>query len=215
MWLLYCSSTELVAHAITSSLELRYVPTTIPQADAIVVLGGATKSPQAPRTMPEVSEAGDRIIYAAKLYKQGKAAKVILSGGRIFWQDAPTSESSDMAMLMDLLGVPRDVVLEDPKSLNTRQNAEYVKQIVDREKFKRLILVTSATHMPRAIAVFQRLDMDVVPAPTDFYTTFADQRHNPQGRLLSLLPDAENLALTTRSLKEYIGLWVYRLRGWA
>jgi uncharacterized SAM-binding protein YcdF (DUF218 family) len=214
IWLLYISSTELVAHALTRSLEFQNLPITIAAADAIVVLGGGTKSPQSPRPLPEVSEAGDRLIYAAKLYKDGKAPKIILSGGRVTWKDETGSESSDMAILLDLLGVPPSAILEDPTSLNTRQNAINVQQIVDREQFQKLILVTSATHMPRSLAIFRRLGMDIAPAPPDFYTTQADQRANPQGRLLSLLPDAENLLLTTRSLKEYVGLLVYRLRGW-
>jgi uncharacterized SAM-binding protein YcdF (DUF218 family) len=120
-----------------------------------------------------------------------------------------------MAILLDLLGVPRSAILEDPTSLNTRQNAMNVKQIVDREQLPKLILVTSATHMPRSLAIFRRLGMDVSPAPTDFVTTDVDRNLTPQARLLSLLPEAENLFVTTRSLKEYVGLWVYRLRGWA
>ncbi|MBE9030072.1 YdcF family protein [filamentous cyanobacterium LEGE 11480] len=214
MWLLYFSSTEFVAHGLTRSLESQNLPQTIPVADAIVVLGGATKTPQSPRTMPEVNEAGDRVIYAAKLYKDGKAPKIILSGGRVTWNGETGSESSDMASLLDLFSIPRSAIIEDPASLNTRQNAENVKVIVAREKLKRLILVTSATHMPRSLAIFRRLGMDVTPAPTDFYTVQVDQRKNAQGRLLSLLPDVEHLALTTRSLKEYVGLFVYRLRGW-
>jgi uncharacterized SAM-binding protein YcdF (DUF218 family) len=154
------------------------------------------------------------VIYAAKLYKDNKAPKIILSGGRVTWKAETGSESADMAILLDLLGVPRTAILEDPTSLNTRQNAINVQQIVDREQFHKLILVTSATHMPRSLAIFRRLGMDVTPAPTDFYTTQADQQPNAQGRLLSLLPDAENLFLTTRSLKEYVGLFVYWLRGW-
>jgi uncharacterized SAM-binding protein YcdF (DUF218 family) len=213
--LLYISSTELVAHALTRSLESQNLPIAIAAADAIVVLGGVTKPPQIPRQLPEVSEAGDRVIYAAKLYKDGKAPKIILSGGRVTWKDETGSESSDMATLLDLFGIPRSAMLEDPTSLNTRQNAVNVKQIVDREQFHKLILVTSATHMPRSLMIFRHLGMDVSPAPTDFYTTDADQRATPQGRLLSLLPDVEYLFLTTRSLKEYVGLLVYRLRGWA
>jgi uncharacterized SAM-binding protein YcdF (DUF218 family) len=215
MWLLYISSTQLVAYGITRSLEYQNLPVEIAAADAIVVLGGATKPAHWPRPLPEVSEAGDRVIYAAKLYKDGKAPKIILSGGRVTWKGETGSESSDTAILLDLLGVPRSAILEDPTSLNTRQNAMNVKQIVDREQLAKLILVTSATHMPRSLAIFRRLGMDVSPAPTDFVTTDVDRNLTPQGRLLSLLPEAENLFVTTRSLKEYVGLWVYRLRGWA
>jgi uncharacterized SAM-binding protein YcdF (DUF218 family) len=216
MLILYLSSTPLIAESLARSLEWQSLPATIDKADAIVVLGGGTKSPIAPRVLPEVGEAGDRVIYAAKLYRDGKAAKLIVSGGRVTWQAEPGSEASDMATLLIMLGVPKTAILEEPVSLNTRQNAERVKVIVEREQFKRLILVTSATHMPRSLAIFRRLGMDVAPAPTDFVTTqptAADR--SPQGKLLRLLPDAEQLFVTTRSLKEYVGLWVYKLRGWA
>ena len=65
-----------------STLEWRYLPLEpVPTADAIVVLGGAVAPALAPRPWVEVSEAGDRILYAARLYNQAKAPKLILSGG--------------------------------------------------------------------------------------------------------------------------------------
>jgi uncharacterized SAM-binding protein YcdF (DUF218 family) len=215
VWILYWSSTDLVAQGLTQSLEFQNLPKTIPQADAIVILGGATKAAISPRVLPEVGEPGDRVIYGAKLYKDGKAPKIILSGGRIPWGGDTGSESSDMAILLDLLGVPQDVILEDPTSLNTIENAKNVKQIIDRENIRTMLLVTSATHMPRSLAIFRKLGMDVSPAPTDFQSTNVPQNVQAQGQLLKLLPDAENLLLTTRSLKEWVGLVVYRLRGWA
>jgi uncharacterized SAM-binding protein YcdF (DUF218 family) len=71
------------------------------------------------------------------------------------------------------------------------------------------LLVTSALHMPRALATFRALGVDTIPAPTDFEAV--PQPFHP----LRWLPDAETLAASTQAIKEYLGLWVYRWRGWA
>jgi len=72
--------------------------------------------------------------------------------------------------------------------------------------------------MPRAVRVFERQGLEVIPAPTDFLVTQADWQYLREAglhtQLINLLPSAGNLELTTRALKEYIGIAVYRLRGW-
>lgn len=199
------------------SLEHTYPVVDLPAADAIVVLGGATRSPDAPRPWVEVSEAGDRVLYAAKLYREGKAPVVILAGGRIRWRGGSGSEADDMAELMLPMGVPRSAIIEEPDSLNTYENARNVKGILEREGLGRVLLVTSAFHMPRSMAIFRKQAIDAVPAPTDFLIAddfFAASNQTGAGAILSLVPSAENLAVTTKAIKEYIGAIVYRLRGW-
>jgi uncharacterized SAM-binding protein YcdF (DUF218 family) len=72
--------------------------------------------------------------------------------------------------------------------------------------------------MPRSVGVFQRQGIDVIPAPTDYSVTQADWEQFRQAglgsQLIFLIPSADNLEITTRILKEYIGLFVYKLRGW-
>ncbi len=218
---LWLSSTGLVAGAITRSLESRYLPPPVlPTADAIVVLGGSVRQGSPPRPLPDVTEAGDRIVYGAKLYRDGKAPVLILSGGRIAWQGdgVPESpESADMAQLAGLMGVPRSAIIEDPTSLTTYENAVNVKRILEINNLRRILLVTSASHMPRAMAIFQRLGMDAIAAPTDFLvinTPNPQQETRVEATLLKILPDAESLRYTTRAIKEYVGLFVYWLRGW-
>lgn len=214
--LLWLSSTALVKDAWVGSLERRYLPTALPQVEAMVVLGGATRSQNPPRPWVDLTESGDRVLHAAKLYREGKAAKLILSGGRIEWSGAGRAESMDMAELLVFMGVPETALLQDSTSLNTRQNAVNVKQMIERENIQGpLLLVTSAFHMPRSVAIFRKLGMDVIPAPTDFLVARGDARQSaPQAKLLSLLPDAENLLYTTKAMKEYVGLVVYKLKGW-
>lgn len=216
--ILLLSSNAWVATNLVQSLEWQHIPQGIlPTADAIVVLGGATKSGFPPRPGVDLSEEGDRVFYGAQLYREGKAPFVIASGGRIAWKGGGSPESADMAEIFKILGVPETAILQDPTSLNTYQNAVNVKKIITEREFRRVLLVTSAMHMPRSLRIFQRQGIEVIPAPTDFLITKqeVDELNNTsESTILSLIPDAGRLEMTTRALKEYLGTLIYLLRGW-
>ncbi|NCJ05154.1 YdcF family protein [Synechococcales cyanobacterium C] len=205
-----------VARTLTESLERQHLPPDpMPSASAIVILGGGIQPQRAPRPWVEVSEAGDRVLYGAKLYREGKAPRVILSGGRIDWRHGGRAESKDMAELIQTMGVPASALWQDKTSLNTRENAVNVKQILDTQTITgSILLVTSATHMPRALAIFEKLGIDAIASPTDFQVTQADQDLSWAGFIFELLPNSQALDQTTRALKEYLGWGVYWLRGW-
>lgn len=215
---LLVGSNGWVSAQLVQSLEWQNLPPAeLPQADAIVVLGGGIKPAFPPRPWVDFSEQGDRVIHAARLYQQKKAPLVILSGGRINWRGRGKPESIDMAAILTWLGVPPGAILQDPDSLNTYENAVNVKKIIQSQGIRRVLLVTSAMHMPRSLLIFKRQGITAVPAPTDFLVTTDDlqeQRDSSQAILLSLLPDADQLQQSSRALKEYIGIIVYRLRGW-
>lgn len=215
--ILVLSSSAGVSNAIVQSLEFQYLPQQIPTADAIVVLGGATESAIPPRPWIELREEGDRVLYGAKLYRDKKAPRIILSGGRVDWRPSSTSEAEDMAVLMETMGVPRSAILLEPNSLNTRENAVNSLEIMKAQKIQKILLVTSAMHMPRSLLIFKKLGIDAIPAPTDYTSLQLDQaaRSRWEATILDALPDADQMRRTTRALKEYIGIWVYRLRGWA
>jgi uncharacterized SAM-binding protein YcdF (DUF218 family) len=203
-----------LAWGLAQSLEYQNLPPEpMPTAAAIIVLGGATLPATPPRPWVEVGESGDRPIYAAKLYRDGKAPRVILSGGRVDWYGAGPPEAEDMAEQVQSMGVPATALL-DTTSRNTYENAVNVYQILQTNKITGpLLLVTSAMHMPRAMAIFRKLNLDVIAAPTDFRTTFVPDRQGFGGWLISLWPDSDLLHLTTLAVKEYIGLLIYRLQG--
>ena len=214
--ILFLSSNDLFSKALVRSLEWQYLPTgEIPQAEAIVVLGGGTRPRIAPRPWYEVNEAGDRILYGAWLYKNGKAPYLIVTGGRAEWfGEGGNPESEDMAAIAEMLGVPSNVIIQESQSFNTRDNAVNTRQILQKKGINKILLVTSALHMPRSLEIFRKLGLETIPAPTDF---LAVQNENSKGWsvLFDLLPNVDALKNTTNVIKEYIGLLVYQLVGWA
>ncbi len=215
LFVILLASNAWVSEGLMRSLESRIIPPTdIPQADAIVILGGATKSPVAPRPMVDLNEHGDRLLYGVKLYREQKAPLIIVAGGRISWSGNTRSEAQDMAEVLQLMGIPAQIITQEPDSLNTYQNAVNVQKILESQGIKQIILVTSAFHLPRSLLIFKKLGIDVIPAPTDFFVTREEDPFSLEGLLLGLLPDAHRLSLTTLALKEYMGILIYRLQGW-
>jgi len=184
-----------------------------------VLLGGGEEPADWPQPTAGLNAAGDRMVYAAWLYQQGAAPRILASGG-IVGVDGPAVQpgAAAMAELLQIMGVPAEAVILEGRSRNTYENAVETKQLLAAEEIDRILLVTSALHMPRSRAIFTRQGFDVVPAPTDFTVTQADWDYywtpDPAIQVFNLFPSAEALDWTMRALKEYIGLAVYRLRGW-
>ena len=129
-------------------------------ADAIVVLGGSTEPALSPRPIVEMNGTGDRVTYAAYLYKEGKAPHLLLSGGYITWLDERQSTPAvEMASLLEMMGVPAEALWLEEKSQNTYENALYTHQILTEKGINRIILVTSAMHMPRSVALLRNKDL--------------------------------------------------------
>jgi len=214
--ILLLSSNEIFAKWLVRSLEWQYLPSgELPQAEAIVVLGGGTRPRIAPRPWYEVNEAGDRILYGSWLYKQGKAPLLVVTGGRAEWLgEGGNPESEDMAAIASALGVPNSAIIQESQSFNTRDNGVNTWQILKKRGINKILLVTSAQHMPRSMAIFRKVGFESIAAPTDFLSV---QNENSKGWafVLDLLPNVDALRDTTNAIKEYIGLLVYRLAGWA
>lgn len=210
---------EWVSHRLVSSLEWQYLPSgELPAAEAIVLLGGGTRPQLPPRPISEMNEAGDRIGYAAKLYHEQKAPFIVISGGFIEFFGSTVPETDAMKELLVALGVPDEAIVLESRSRNTYENALYVREIADREEFNQILLVTSGLHMPRSVAIFQRQGFEVIPAPVDFLATWEAEGRTAEvgvdGWLLKVFPNSERLEYSTRALREYIGMFVYRMRGW-
>ncbi|GAB4535366.1 MAG: hypothetical protein Fur0018_25600 [Anaerolineales bacterium] len=213
--LLWLGGNPWVSLLLTRSLEWRYLPDGEPaSAPVIVLLGGDT----APASPPQpIVQPGERAFYAAALYHQGKAEHILVSGGVIPWQTGgeASTPADQMWQVLRLLDVPPQAITLEARSRNTAENARYSAEILAGWGVRRVILVTSALHMPRAKTLFEAQGLSVIPAPTAFVVTRASWRaafHGGwQNGLLNLMPDADSLARTSTALKEYLGLALYRL----
>jgi len=106
-------------------------------------------------------------------------------------------------------GVPSAAIEIAGASRNTYENAIEIKGMRRKSRFKSALLVTSAVHMSRVMAVFQRAGLPVIASTADVLVVERSQRN-----LLSWLPDASALAMTTFAVREWLGYWAYRARGY-
>lgn len=221
--LLWLASLPLVSRELTWALEeraSRLTPARLPRADAVLVLGGGLRPALPPRRGVEVGEAGDRLLTGVELLRQGLAPALLVSGGRVSFTagDPASSEAGSAARLARWLGVPAERIVLSPEARTTGEEALALTAIARQRGWRSVLLVTSATHLPRSLATFRRLTaLTIVPVACDYQLP---QRAlmgatTPSSLLLSLVPNADALAQTSVSLKEVIGLAVYRLRGWS
>jgi uncharacterized SAM-binding protein YcdF (DUF218 family) len=209
---LWVSATPLVAEGLYRNLESRYPPLPleqVPQAGCIVLLGGVVSPPQAPRVDTEFNDAVDRVYKAAQLYRAGKAKFVIATAGNQPWSLSPWAEADLIRDLLVEWGVPKEAIFLEGSSRNTRENAVYSKNLIDSIHCESSLLVTSAAHMPRAVAAFQAVGVSIVPVSTD--VRVIDKGLPPA---MDFLPSADALAMTSEAIREWIGSAVYRLQGW-
>lgn len=206
-------ATPVFSDWVRAELEARYPPVPIdqlPSADVIVVLGGGLGAAFEPRLHPDLSAGADRVWHAARLYHAGKAPWVLVSGGMLPWKQGALNEAEAMQAFLIALGVPASAILLETGSATTRENALETARLMAAKHLQDALLVTSALHMQRAEASFRAVGLAVTPAATD-HEVVDDGALTP----LDLLPQADALEASSRALKEWLGLWVYRQRGWA
>jgi uncharacterized SAM-binding protein YcdF (DUF218 family) len=172
---------------LLTSLENRYrtnTPASAPEAAAIVVLGGGLVNTNDPAGTTELSRGSERLWKAAELYHAQKAPLILVSGGNAPLCTHPP-ESKLAAGILQAWGIPTSAIITEEQSTDTRQNAVYSQRILAAKGITRILLVTSAAHMPRAAATFRRTGLTVFPVPADYLTGGEDEPV-----LLSLLPSA-------------------------
>lgn len=178
-----------------------------PSVSAIVILGGDVALPLAPRTNSEIQ--GNRVLHAYRLYKARKAQLIIISGGNVFPQGGVQSEAFYTAKVLREWGIPGEVILIEGRSRNTYENALETRKILKDKQIDKILLVTSAFHMPRALATFRTAGIDAVPSPSSY--SIADYT---RPRILDWVPSVGNLVRMQAVIHENLGILVYRYRGW-
>ncbi len=126
---------------------------------------------------------------------------MILSGGDMF---GLTSEARHMADVAESIGMDAKDIICEPDSKDTKDQAILIKSLTGGRQF---ILVTSASHMPRSMALFKKMGMSPVPAPAGHLTS-----KGPSGPG-SYFPSSKNLAKSENLIHEYLGIAWAKLRG--
>lgn len=210
---LWLAATPAVAQFMAYTLESRFpvrAVETLPKADAIIMLGGTMHAPTPDNPYGDMDASADRIMHTLRLYRAGLAPVVIVTGGQLFPAPGKPTEADLVKVELISLGVPEAAILMEPRARNTYENAAFTVRLMREKGLASGLLVTSAWHMQRSVAVFARAGLPVTPASTDTFMSSMSY-----GFPLRWLPNVDALQVTTRCLKEWIGLGVYRMRGWA
>ncbi|HVI25165.1 MAG TPA: YdcF family protein [Xanthomonadaceae bacterium] len=183
---------------LRDSLEARnpiVAAESLPRADAIVVLGGGGGFGWVERPDVDAYELPQsRVAAGARAWLAGRAPLVILSGGR----GGRRTEAETMARAIARLGVPRSALLLEQRSRDTRDNALYTARLARERGVRKILLVTSQLHMPRASLWFRDAGITVVPLPVPEEVERVGVRR--------WLPSRGALHRSGRALKEYAGL---------
>lgn len=199
---------EPFARWLILPLESRYTPITEPEAFSnirwVLVLGsGASDNADDPPTTRLTGVASLRLTEGLRLHRALPESTLILSGGSVFG-NAPSA--TVMSRAAESLGADPTRLQVHPNPRNTQEEASLMRQAVGDEPF---LLVTSASHMPRAIMLSRKAGLNPIPAPTAMRTTTVSDSSDPA----FYLPSANALAMSERAIHEYLGIaWAW-LRG--
>lgn len=194
---------------LLNPLEERFQrPETLARVDGVVVLGGGLEGAiNLVRGGYELNRAGDRFVETAILARRFPDAKIVVSGGVGSLLLDGEGDAATAERLLTALGVAPDRLVLENGSRNTFENAVFTKRLVSPKPGETWLLVTSAFHMPRSMALFRKADFSVLPWPVDYRTSGEEGvgllRDNP----------ADALNNTTMGIREWIGLLAYWLSG--
>lgn len=202
----YLFSIEPVADALIRPLEGSYPPYKAYASSSanIVILGGGVTDLSWIGLKPAPSSHSlARLVCGITLYRRIPGSNIIISGGSGDPKKQGISEADTMKDAAVSLGVAAKDIIVESNSRNTLESALALKKIGR----GRVILVTSAYHMKRAVAILNKMDMDVIAAPADY---ISEQRGVS---FYSFIPTASNLVVSNTAISEYMSLTWYKIRG--
>ncbi len=162
----------------------------------VVLAAHAEDNRSVPPSSRVNSSTAFRLMEAIRILELLPESKILISGSR--------HVTAVMKEVLISMGVDDEHILVDPNAFNTFESAINVAGMVGKE---RVVLVTSAGHMPRSILVFRKVGIEPVPAPTDFltYTNYL---------AISYLPSPLHLRNSDLAIHEYLGMLWYRFHGY-
>ncbi|MFT3712000.1 MAG: YdcF family protein [Archangium sp.] len=204
---LFLFSMPPVANRLWRSLESGVEATmkTGEPYDAVVLLGGAVTPAGSLPDEPAWNDNVERLLTVRALLASGQAKVAIVSGGAL--GSGLPSEAEYLSRELIAMGIAPERVVVEPKANNTRENATESKKLLEQLGAKRVLLVTSAFHMPRAVGCFRAVGIEADARPVDF--RIRDTSLDPH-----LAPRGEYLGLSSRAIREWLGRAVYSVMGY-
>jgi uncharacterized SAM-binding protein YcdF (DUF218 family) len=183
--------------------DSRQIPENREKAKYVVVLGGGHNShPSIPVPGRLYGEPLIRLLEGIRIYRQNPGCKLVLSGGEVY---DPVPEAQTMADVARFVGVDSHDLILEQASKDTKDQARMIQNLVGDHPF---VLVTSATHLPRSMALFENLGMAPIPGPAG-PTCRAGQPLNPG----DFFPNANALDNASRAIHEYVGMLWAKMKG--
>jgi len=179
------------------------------QPDGIIVLGGSLDADlSAAHGLPVIGGAADRIVGAAALAHRYPNARIVYTGGSPNLISNDAKEADYATALFEGLGIAKSRLTLERQSRNTRENAEFSKQVAMPKPGERWLLVTSAYHMPRSVGLFRKVGFPVEAYPVDWKVgTWGN------GLLKYYVTANDGLQFVDIAVREWLGLVAYRLAG--
>jgi uncharacterized SAM-binding protein YcdF (DUF218 family) len=207
---LILTSNPLISNQLLKYLEhgqLKKVPEIIDQADAIVVLSGMLTPIQTLNGINFEWGDPDRFFSGLELMKSRKAKYIIFTAGKLPWQQINQSEGDVLAKYATDWGIESKSILITSTVQNTEEEAIAVKNLLTENHGEKIILVTSAFHMPRAKIMFENQGIEVQPFPVDFKSEASDIT------IMDFLPSAYAMKNFEFAIRELIGRAYYQIKG--
>jgi uncharacterized SAM-binding protein YcdF (DUF218 family) len=177
--------------------------------DAVVVLGGGVETVSAAHVVigQLTTTTALRVLEGARVYKSAGTPLVIVTGGIANPDRELRPESALMAAALAEAGVPSDRVLQDPEARTTHDHPRTVAPLLGAHQVRRFVIVTSPTHMRRALAVFRKAGFDPIPS-------ISLVRSENLGPTPWLWPNDDSIVLSNQAVYDYFAWVEYWLRGW-
>lgn len=200
LWLLYSLAGNLwLGGVLLRHLEAPFTAAPTGHFDAALVLGGGTAL--RPDGAPQLGPAGDRLRVAARLFRAGQVDRLVTCGTSVagIQQAEERDLAEETAALWAEWGVPEAAIVRVPGPRNTREEIAALRALVAEHGWQRVAVITSAWHLPRALALARAAGLDVVPVGADF------RGEAPVAGVFGLIPSANGLYRVQTAAWELLG----------
>ena len=174
-----------------------------------ILLTGVTGGKKELSDRVYIEDNADRVNHTVMLYKKGLIKKILISGGTGKLINPSFSEANQLKTVFLYMGVRQEDLIIEGDSRNTHESAVAVRKLLPKEDGKNCLLITSSTHIPRAIGCFQKEGLNCAVFPTDLI--FRKREFTPDALLL---PSTEAVKIWEEIFKESAGQIAYTLAGY-